>query len=151
MSNQNNFTVQEVSWQTAQTALSQIRLEVFVHEQQVPMHLELDGLDEQALHLLALNHAGEAIGCARILLPADLRPASIGRMAVIKAWRNKGVGTALLQAAVKICRQLNWKNVTLSAQTHAIGFYARAGFTLCSAEYLDAGILHRDMMLNLSD
>lgn len=147
----NDFIVQEVHWQSAQAALKHIRLEVFVQEQQVPLALELDGLDEKALHLLASNQNGAAIACARILPPEHAQPASIGRMAVIKEWRHKGVGMRLLQSAVEICRQHHWQEITLSAQTHAIGFYERAGFTLNSAEYLDAGILHRDMILNISD
>jgi predicted GNAT family N-acyltransferase len=145
-----SFNVQEVSWQAAQTELSRIRLQVFVQEQQVPIALELDGQDENALHLLALSNDGDAIGCARILVPENLQPASIGRMAVMKDWRNKGVGMVLLQAALEICRKRHWSRVMLSAQTHAIGFYERAGFILCSAEYLDAGIPHCDMMINIT-
>lgn len=111
----------------------------------MPPVLEWDGLDEDAIHLLALNLAGEAIGCARLLAGGKL-----GRMAVLADWRGKGAGKALLQAAIAICRQHGWSNISLSAQTHAIGFYQQAGFVVYSEEYLDAGIAHCDMRLRLS-
>ena len=108
----------------------------------MPPALEWDGLDADAIHLLALDPADEAVGCARLLAGGKL-----GRMAVLEGWRGKGVGKALLQAAMAVCRQHRWPVVSLSAQAHAIGFYQRAGFVVCSEEYLDAGIAHRDMRL----
>lgn len=129
-----------MSWQTHGSQLCAIREQVFIHEQQVPPELEWDGLDETAQHLLALNSAGEAIGCAR--LPGD---GSVGRMAVLKPWRGKGVGNALLGKAVALYRQQGVKNITLSAQMHTISFYEKLGFEVCSEPYLDANILHVDM------
>ena len=115
-------------------------------EQQVPVALEWDGLDEGAVHVLALSTHGEAIGCARILVGG-----SIGRMAVLNDWRGFGIGRALLQAAIASCRSRGWLDISLSAQTHAISFYEQSGFTVCSEEYLDAGIPHRDMTMHLSN
>ena len=140
------FAVREVPWTEAADTLAAIRRQVFIVEQQVPEALEWDGLDADAVHLLATSASGDAIGCARLL--AEGR---IGRMAVLEAWRRRGVGHALLQAAIAACRARGWHDITLSAQTHALAFYARAGFVVCSDEYLDAGIPHRDMKLNLSD
>ncbi len=136
------FTVEIVDWSSEQARLSGIRTEVFINEQQVPPGLEWDGLDESAIHLLALNADGKAIGCARIL-----EPNIIGRMAVCKAWRRNGVGEALIATAIRLCRQCGHGPIRLSAQTHAIPFYERAGFRVCSEEYPDAGIPHRDMQL----
>lgn len=135
-----NFVIQVVSWQIHSAPLKIVREEVFIKEQQVPAELEWDGLDETAQHLLALSSAGEAIGCVR--LPGD---GSIGRMAVLKPWRGKGVGSALLGKAVELYRRQGIKNITLSAQMHAISFYEKSGFEVCSGPYLDAGILHVDM------
>ena len=139
------FAVCEAVWATDQAALAAIRRQVFINEQHVPEALEWDGLDADAVHLLAMTESGSAVGCARIL--ADGR---IGRMAVLEAWRGRGVGSALLAAAIAACRARGWSNITLSAQTHALDFYAGAGFVVCSGEYLDAGIPHRDMKLDLS-
>lgn len=137
-----NFVIQVVSWQTHSAPLKSVREEVFIKEQHVPVELEWDGLDATAKHLLALSNTGEAIGCAR--LPGD---GSIGRMAVLKLWRGSGVGSALLNKAVALCRQQNIQNITLSAQVHAIPFYEKSGFEVCSEPYLDADILHVDMRL----
>lgn len=148
MSSHNNltsFSVREASWLEAQPELREIRHRVFIEEQQVSVVLEWDGLDENAIHLLACNAEGLPIGCARIL-----DDGAIGRMAVLKAWRGLGAGRALLDAAIASCRSRGYLDIRLSAQTHAISFYERAGFVVCSGEYLDAGIPHRDMHLKLS-
>jgi predicted GNAT family N-acyltransferase len=71
-------------------------------------------------------------------------------MAVLPDWRNQGVGAALLASAIDYAANLGWPEVKLSAQTHAIGFYEKAGFIVCSEVYLDAGIPHRDMRRVLS-
>lgn len=140
------YSVTEVSWQNAQAVLKQIRQQVFVIEQQVPETLEWDGLDEHAVHLLAQNAHDKPIGCARIL-----QGGIIGRMAVTLEWRTVGVGHALLQAAITCCRTRGWLEISLSAQIHAIPFYQRVGFEVCSGVYLDAGIPHQDMRLSLSN
>jgi len=137
-----NFIIKDASWQTHAKLLKAVREVVFIKEQHVPVELEWDGLDASARHLLALSAAGEAIGCAR--LPGN---GSIGRMAVLKPWRGLGVGAALLKKAVESYRQQGVAKITLSAQVHAIPFYEKAGFKVCSAPYLDAGILHVDMRL----
>lgn len=116
-----------------------------MEEQNVPASLEWDGLDASATHLLAIDANDQAIGCAR-----TLSHGSIGRMAVLQHWRRRGVGHALLESAIEICRRQGVDTIRLSAQTYAIHFYARFGFEVCSDEYLDAGIPHRDMQLSLS-
>lgn len=140
-----SFSIERLRWQSAQPDLSAIRQRVFIEEQQVPVALEWDEHDLGALHLLVRDGYGQPIGCARIL--AD---GTIGRMAVLPAWRLHGVGSALLEAALDYGREQGWQEMRLSAQTHAIGFYQHAGFAVCSDTYLDAGIPHRDMTLRLS-
>jgi len=137
-----NFHLSQVSWHTHSAQLKAVREQVFITEQQVPINLEWDGLDDTAQHLLAFNAAGKAIGCARLL-----DNGSIGRMAVLKAWRGCGVGSALLNTAIKIHQQQGAQTIYLSAQVHAIPFYEKAGFEVCSEPYLDANILHVDMRL----
>lgn len=121
-----------------------IREQVFIIEQQVPLALEWDDEDALAIHLLAYNNQQEPIGCTRILSYS-----SIGRMAVLQAWRGHGVGKTLLANAITLCNQHSAYVITLSAQTHAIAFYEQSGFTVCSQPYLDANILHVDMQLNI--
>lgn len=137
------FYLSPVSWHTHAAQLKAVRQQVFIIEQQVPIALEWDEQDEAAQHILALNHAHEPVGCARLLANG-----SIGRMAVLKAWRGCGIGTALLDMAVAIHLQQGAQTIQLSAQMHAIPFYEKAGFVVCSQPYLDANIMHVDMQLS---
>lgn len=143
--NRHIWRIVETSWQNDSEALAAIRRWVFIEEQHVPEPLEWDGLDENAAHFIAYNPAGHAIGCARVLAQGH-----IGRMAVLPAWRRQGVGLALLQACVRYCQQLGWNKLQLSAQIHAIPLYQKVGFTVTSKAYLDAGILHQDMTLDIA-
>lgn len=136
------FYIKQVRWSTHETALRQIREQVFIMEQHVPAELEWDALDVKASHLLALDDTRQALGCARIL-----DNGSIGRMAVLNHWRGVGVGKALLAQAIEHCKGRGLRISTLSAQTHAISFYEQVGFTVCSEPYLDANISHVDMQL----
>lgn len=130
----------EVDWAAYRDRLRRIRRIVFIDEQKVPESLEWDGLDDDACHFLAIDSAGRDLGCAR-LLPTG----QIGRMAVLASERGKGIGERLLQTAVKRAEGLGMNAAFLHAQTHAIGFYERGGFTATGDEYLEAGIPHRNM------
>ena len=136
--------IEQVSWLNGCKEFALIREQVFIKEQLVPIELEWDGLDETAIHLLASDTNQNPVGCARILAGGI-----IGRMAVLKSHRGMGFGMALLMKAIDICRQEGWSPISISAQTHAISFYQRACFVIKSSEYLDAGIQHVDMQLNL--
>jgi predicted GNAT family N-acyltransferase len=137
-----NYYLIQVTWNTHSHQLMVLREQVFIEEQQVPIHLEWDNQDANAQHLLVLSNSGQPIACARLL-----KDGSIGRMAVLKEWRKLGLGAALLNKAVAIHRQQGIKIITLSAQVHAILFYEKAGFQVVSERYLEAGIWHVDMHL----
>lgn len=125
-----------------------IRREVFVVEQNVPEAEEWDGRDGAAIHLLARDDSGAAIGTARILVQGAT--GKIGRVAVLKSARGTGAGAALIRAALDELRALpGVTRAKLGAQTHAIGFYQKLGFAAYGPEYDDAGIPHRDMALEL--
>ena len=108
---------------------------------------EVDGRDEAALHLLArLN--GTPVGTARILLGDGY--GKIGRVCVLAEARGRGIGAALIRAALDRLRaEEGIALARLGAQTHALGFYEALGFEACGPEYLDAGIPHRDMQCRL--
>ena len=121
-----------------------LRRRFFIEEQGVPEADEVDGRDHEAVHLLA-RMGDAAVGCARLLTMGTT--GKIGRVCVLPAWRGRGVGAALVEAAVAdFAARGGLERVRLGAQTHALGFYARLGFVPEGAEYLDAGILHRDMV-----
>ena len=66
-------------------------------------------------------------------------------MAVLQQYRNLGVGREMLRAAVKKAIELNYENIFLHAQSHAIDFYQKNGFVAFGEEFLDAGIPHFSM------
>jgi len=134
------FTLLETDWAHDARRLSAIRRAVFIDEQGVPEVLEWDAHDMHSLHLLAIAGDAVPIGCARLLPDGH-----IGRMAVLPAWRGRGVGQALLAAALRAAQERGYRTVRLSAQTHAAGFYARAGFVAVGEEYEEAGIPHVSM------
>ena len=136
------FTVECVCWHGAGEVLRAIRTAVFVDEQEVPEELEWDGLDEQCTHALARTPTGVAIGTGRLLPDGH-----IGRMAVVKHWRRKGVGSAILNTLIAAAIDAGHASVALHAQTHALAFYARFGFEVESGVFMEAGIPHRSMRL----
>jgi predicted GNAT family N-acyltransferase len=138
------YTIRTASWQEDSRALRAVREVVFIREQGVPVELEWDEFDVACVHLLATDSSGNPIGTARLLPDA-----SIGRMAVLRDWRCKGVGRALMHQLLEEAENRQFPTVTLNAQTHAIGFYNKFGFQQIGSEFLDAGILHVKMLLRL--
>jgi predicted GNAT family N-acyltransferase len=129
--------VQLGSWSELRDQASAIRFEVFVEEQQVPIAEELDAMDAQCLHALALSQQGEAIATGRLLPDGH-----IGRMAVKLSERKKGIGAAVLHALIQAARDRGFKEVVLGAQLHAKGFYLKQGFVEFGEVFLDANIEH---------
>ncbi|HUL93552.1 MAG TPA: GNAT family N-acetyltransferase [Burkholderiales bacterium] len=138
------FTVRIMNWRDALPLARPVREKVFIEEQNVPRELEWDEWDERCDHALACDSAGNPIGTARLL--PDGR---IGRMAVSKEWRRKGVGSALLAALLDRARGRGTTRSLLHAQTQAAGFYRRFGFSERGEEFLEAGIPHVEMTLDL--
>jgi predicted GNAT family N-acyltransferase len=131
------------AWIDLREEAAPIRYAVFVDEQQVPAEIELDDWDALSLHALALDAQGRVLGTGRLLPDGH-----IGRMAVLQSARGQGVGTALLRALLQAARARGDREVVLSAQTHAMPFYEKAGFIAEGDEYDDAGIPHRQMRLS---
>lgn len=136
--------VVHVPWETHKDQLRRVRERVFIDEQGVPRELEWDGKDEDACHFLALNEAGQALGCAR-LLPGG----QIGRMAVLADHRKRGIGARLLDAVLDEAKRRGITRVVLHAQAGAVDFYRRAGFIPRGEEFMEAGIPHLEMELAL--
>ena len=141
------FTIHRCTWQDAEAQLRAIRTQVFIQEQNVPEALEWDGEDAHAMHALACDSAGRAIGTARLLLQHEL--AHIGRMAVLPEWRGQGVGRALLDEIMAAAQAHGARCAFLNAQTIAVPFYVRADFAVEGEEFLDAGIPHLRMTRSL--
>ncbi len=131
--------VEQVSWETHSKELKEVRHTVFVKEQKVPVELELDDRDADAIHFIYWESC-KAAGVARLL-----DNGMIGRMAVLRKFRGNGYGSRLLNAGIKKAAELNYPTPWIHAQIHAIGFYEIHGFKEYGPIFEDAGIKHREM------
>jgi predicted GNAT family N-acyltransferase len=134
------FVIRVVSWDAERMRLQAVRGAVFIVEQQVPAALEYDSDDLTCRHALALDAKGQAIGCARLL-----RDGSIGRVAVVSAWRGRGVGSAMLARLMDVARYAGFERVGLKARSDTCDFYARYGFLVRGEEFIEVGIRHQRM------
>lgn len=134
------FRVEAIDYATGVDDLRAVREPVFVHEQQVPIELEWDALDPLCVHVIARDDAGMPIGTGR-LTPER----KVGRMAVLPAWRGRGVGDALLLALIDAAAQRRWPELRLHSQVSALGFYVKHGFVPYGARFMEAGIEHQSM------
>ncbi len=139
-----NINIRQTTWQQDHADISALRRAVFIIEQGVPEEMEWDGLDDDAIHLLAEDAAGQTIATARMLIDGH-----IGRVAVLKPRRGMGVGKMLMHQLLELARGLGYHRVFLDAQVEAIDFYLRLGFTAEGEIFMDAGIPHRHMHLDL--
>ena len=121
------------------TEIENIRNTVFIEEQNVPKELEWDEQDHESIHILAYYN-NEAVATARLL-----KDGHIGRMAVLKAYRNRHIGKKMLEFMIDIANNKSINTIELSAQEHAVEFYKKYGFSVVSDVYMDAGIPHYDM------
>ena len=139
-------SVEVGAWSTLGAEAQAIRTAVFVDEQKVPLALEHDAADLDAVHALARNRLGLAVGTGR-LLAADGpgHPARIGRMAVSRSLRGAHIGRGVLDALMVAAGRRGDAEVMLHAQVSAIGFYRRAGFSEHGERFEEAGIGHLEM------
>lgn len=135
--------VRKYSWQLAPQIIKDIRQRVFIDEQQVPPELEWDSTDEIADHYLMVLPDNTPVGTARLFSTLD-EVGHIGRMAILPAYRKQGYGEQLLHHLIREASN-DYGELQLSAQDHAIPFYQKSGFHVCSDFYDDAGIPHVDM------
>ena len=133
---------QNLNSKTYKNALD-IRKEVFVEEQQVPVSIEIDDLEDKTLHLVGYEE-DIPVATARIY-PMENGKYKVQRVAIRKAVREKKYGSILMHEIERHVRELGGKRLFLGAQNHAIGFYEKAGYNICGEEYEEAGILHHDM------
>lgn len=128
-------------------ACQAIRRAVFIEEQGVSEHLEIDGEDAECHHYL-LWQGGQAIATCRVK-PLD-ETAKIQRVAVLAAFRGKGAGAALMRTVIQELPQDGYSRAVLGSQLDAIAFYEKLGFEAFGPVYKDADIDHRDMALTLA-
>ncbi len=124
-------------WDSVREHAQALRIEVFVVEQGVPVELEWDEADEVSSHAVAYDDDGQPIATGRLLPDGH-----IGRMAVRKSARGRGIGGEVLRALLAEAKRLDYSELVLHAQTHAVAFYLRHGFVAEGEEFMEAGIPH---------
>lgn len=144
-----NWQVSLTNWSKLndQALMKTIREKVFIIEQSVPIELEWDGLDEQCIHCLTKTAGGTAIATARMHISGSI--GHIGRMAVLKPYRQQGIGTLMLNKLLEHAQKNAVKAIHINAQTTAIAFYERIGFIAVGEQFDDAGIPHYQMTLKI--
>ena len=136
--------IERTSWQISSEALTAIRYQVFVDEQQVPKSEEIDDEDVNAIHWLAYGPDDIAMATSRMLSNGH-----VGRMAVLKEFRNQGVGSSLMRHMIRYAITEGIDQLLLNAQIKAIPFYENFGFATEGEPFMDAGIPHKIMRLDL--
>ena len=136
--------VEIMSWEQAQPSAGPLRFAIFVDEQNVPSGIELDDQDANCVHAVAFDVDNKPIGTGRLLPDGH-----IGRMAVVKEWRRRGIGAVILEALMAEARKLGHAEVVVSAQLQAAEFYRERGFVAEGKVYPEAGILHQTMRRKL--
>lgn len=138
---QTGIHIEVGDWEALRTRAMAVRMAVFVHEQGVPLELELDEFDAVSVHALATDVSGTTLGTGRLLPDGH-----IGRLCVTEQARGLGVGRAILQALMARGRREGHEVFILHAQVHALGFYERLGYVAEGDIFDEAGIDHQKMV-----
>jgi len=125
-----------VDWREHHRVMCAIRRAVFINEQGVSEDSAGNGI---ATGRLCAHDAGAGVGSG----------GQIGRMAVLAAWRGRGVGGAILTRLLEAADARGMRMVSLHAQTHARAFYAARGFVEYGDIFMEAGIKHIRMSRRL--
>ncbi|MCP4346141.1 MAG: GNAT family N-acetyltransferase [Desulfobacterales bacterium] len=128
------------SWDEYKDDLFSIRQIVFIEEQNVPEEEEIDEFDPISVHVLAKT-GDQYIGTGRVLPDGH-----IGRIAVLKDYRGRNIGSEIMLKLIGIAETMDIEQIELSAQVQAMEFYKKLGFHEIGHVYMEAGIEHIRMV-----
>lgn len=121
------------------------RLEIFVVEQNC-IYQDLDGRDYDSLHIF-YEEDGKVLAYLRAFV---MEPGIVRMGRVLTAHHGTGLGGRLLKDGIALIREkMQPKQIRIEAQCYAVGYYEKAGFRVCSEPFLDDGIPHIHMILDL--
>lgn len=121
-----------------------VRTTVFVDEQKVPPELEIDELENEAVHFILYDNQSQPCGAGRFRTVDEY--GKVERICVLKKARGSGAGNLIMEAIEQHARTISGlTKLKLDAQVHAIPFYEKRGYEVVSDEFLDAGIVHKTM------
>jgi predicted GNAT family N-acyltransferase len=120
-----------------------IREEVFVTEQCVKREEEYDNFEDESTHFIAFDD-DKPVATAR--WRETEKGVKLERFAVLKPYRRKGFGDAILHEVLKDVKPFK-KKIYLHAQLTAVKFYEKNGFEKEGDVFEEANILHYRMFL----
>lgn len=135
------FIVQSGHWDKLEQDAKFIRKQVFIIEQNIPEEEEWDDQDMISDHFVVYDQ-DQPIATARLL-----QNNSVGRVAVLKAYRGQGIGRMIMLEIIRQAHRQDRKFLHLSSQVHAISFYEKLGFSIQGDAYDECGIPHIKMQL----
>lgn len=124
-----------------------VRQQVFVQEQGVPVHMELDEHDHSAVHFVAYD-MNIPVGAGRIREP-EPGIAKVERVCILPEYRGKRLGNLMMEKMESYAKEAGLHSVKLNAQSYAVPFYEKLQYQVTSPEFMDAGIPHRAMKKEL--
>ena len=138
------YQVKHGRWDQLQQDAKLIRTQVFICEQGITEADEWDDQDVISQHFVIYDQ-DQPIATARLL-----QNHSVGRVAVVKAYRGQGIGQMIMLEIISYAQKQRLSVLTLSSQVHAISFYKKLGFTVQGNSYDECGISHIEMTMNLN-
>ncbi|MFP6871911.1 MAG: GNAT family N-acetyltransferase [Verrucomicrobiales bacterium] len=141
-----SWSAREAHWLPDQEGLLSVRTTVFVIEQGVDVSVERDGRDGDCLHAIAESSNGLPIGAGRIS-----GGGKVGRIAVLRGWRGRGVGSAIINELLRQAQVSGMSRTYLHSQSSAADFYLRFGYRPEGDEFLEAEIPHLKMVRTADD
>ena len=123
------------------------RAEIFIMEQNIN-YQDMDDIDYKSMHCF-IQEDDKVIAYLRAFYKSeDKSVVKIGRVLTLE--HGKGVGRILLEESIKAIREkMQCNQIYIEAQKHAVGFYEKFGFVTTSGEFLEEGIIHVAMELEV--
>lgn len=138
------YRIKQGCWEQLQQDAKLIRTQVFICEQGITEADEWDDQDVISQHFVIYDQ-DQPIATARLL-----ENNSVGRVAVLKAYRGQGLGQMIMLEIISYAQKQRRSVLTLSSQVHAISFYEKLGFTVQGDSYDECGIPHIEMTMSLN-
>ena len=136
-----SIKIKTTSWSQSSKEISEVRHKVFVVEQSIPSEIEMDGKDSDCIHFLALEQS-KPIGAARLQ-----KYGKIERVSVLREYRTKGIGTAIMKMVIEKARDLDIEKIYLHSQMDSKNFYQQLGFVQHGKTFFEADKPHIEMIL----
>jgi predicted GNAT family N-acyltransferase len=144
-----DLSIKTCLFEAESAAIRHIRTAVFHEEQGIDPALDWDGLDQKSIHLVA-KVRGESVGVARLREMAGSSGLKLERLAVLKAYRQQGIGAEMVHTAIAYSLSQGYTTLALHAQMPTVKFYEQLGFVALGEPFEEAGITHLKMEQNVA-